>query len=63
MRYIEKINAEEGGQLITPGTHWPIKTYTTTPATSPAPQEESTQVAQPELKKPICPMLANTSRL
>ena len=51
MRYIEKINAEEGGQLTTLGEHWPIKVYTPTPATSPAPQEQDTQVTQPELKK------------
>ena len=51
MRYIEKINTEEGGQLTTLGTHWPIKIYTPAPATTPAPQEETPQVLQPELKK------------
>jgi hypothetical protein len=51
MRYIDKINAEEGGELTILGEHWPIKTYTPTPATSPTPQEQDTQVTQPELKK------------
>ena len=44
MRYIEKINAEEHGELVTRGTHWPIKAYTQTP-------QQINDVQQPELKK------------
>ena len=53
IRYIEKINAEEHGELTTLGTHWPIKSYTTTPtpATSPTPQEQRNDVNQFQLKR------------
>ena len=55
MRYIERINTEEQGELTSLGTHWPIiiKSYipTATPASSPAPQEQTTEPTQPELKK------------
>ena len=53
MRYIEKINAQEQGELTTLGTHWPTKSYTTTPtpATSPAPQEQLNDVTQLQLKR------------
>ena len=27
IRYIEKINTQENGELVTLGMHWPIKTY------------------------------------
>ena len=48
MRYIEKINAEERGQLTTLGTHWPIKIYTQPP---PSPQEQMPEPVESELKK------------
>ena len=53
MRYIEKINAQEQGELTTLGTHWPTKSYTITPtpATSPAPQEQTNDVTQFQLKR------------
>ena len=50
MRYIEKINAGERGELTTLGEHWPIKAYT--PAPTPQPSvEENTESKQPQLKK------------
>ena len=44
MRYIEKINAQENGELVALGQHWPIKIYT-------QPTEETKETEQPELKK------------
>ena len=43
IRYIEKINIQENGQLITLGEHWPVKAYPR--------QQENTETLQPELKK------------
>ena len=43
IRYIEKINIQENGQLITLGEHWPVKPF--------ARQQENTETLQPELKK------------
>ena len=53
MRYIEKINAQEQGELTTLGTHWPTKPYTPTPTptTSPTPQEQLNDVTQSQLKR------------
>ena len=53
MRYIERINTEEHGELTILGTHWPIKSYTptATPAPSPVTQEQNSEPTQPELKK------------
>ena len=48
MRYIEKINAEEHGELVTLGTHWPIKAYA-------QPPQQTNDVQQPELKKKTLP--------
>ena len=59
MRYIEKINAGERGELTILGEHWPIKAYT--PAPTPPPSvEENTEPKQPQLKKDPHPFSKKT---
>ena len=43
IRYIEKINIQEGGELVTLGEHWPVKPYIK--------QEDGNESMQPEQKK------------
>ena len=62
MRYIEKINAGERGELTILGEHWPIKSYT--PAPTPPPSiEEQPEPQQPQLKKrPTSLLKKNTAQ-
>ena len=41
--YIEKINIQEGGELVALGEHWPVKPYIK--------QEDGNESVQPEQKK------------
>ena len=55
MRYIDKINAEEGGELTILGEHWPIKSYAPTPTPSPSLEEKNGTQATSVKKKTHSP--------